>query len=159
MTATSIVYVYGVLATGADLALDPPPGDLAGIAERGPLRVLPSGDIAALVCDLALPEGRDLETILEDSQAAQRLILDHHLVLARVIGRHTILPLRFGSVFTGDAGVIAALDVRATAFQEALGRIEGALEWGVKAFCDRELLGQRLARTVAAIRALESEIA
>jgi len=159
MTATSIVYVYGVLATGSDIAFNPPLGDLAGIAERGPLRVLPLGDIAALVCDLALPEGCDLETIMEDSQAAQRLILDHHLVLTSVVDRHTILPLRFGSVFTGDAGVIAALDARASAFQQSLCRIEGALEWSVKAFCDRELLGQRLAGTVAAIRALESEIA
>ncbi|MDP2740004.1 MAG: GvpL/GvpF family gas vesicle protein [Pseudorhodobacter sp.] len=159
MTATSIVYVYGVLANWSDLVLDLPPGDLAGIAERGPLRVLPRGDIAALVCDLVLPDGRDLEAILEDSQSAQRLILNHHLVLAGVVGRHTILPLRFGAVFTGDAGVIAALDECATAFQQAIGRIDGALEWGVKAFCDRDLLGQRLAGTVAGIRELESEIA
>lgn len=160
MTATaSIVYVYGVLTDWSDLGLDLPRGDLAGVVKTGPLRVLPFGDIAALVCDFVLPDGHDLEAIMEDSQSAERLILNHHLVLTDVISRHTILPLRFGAVFSEDAGVIAALDERSAAFQKALGRIDGALEWGVKAFCDRDLLGQRLAGTVSAIRELESEIA
>lgn len=156
--AKSIVYVYGVLTNGADVALDKPPGDLTGIVESGPLRVLPLGEIAALVCDLTLPDGRDLETILQDSRSAERLILNHHQVLADMISRHTILPFRFGAVFSEDAGVLAALDEHRDAFQQALRRINGALEWGVKVFCNRELLGQRLAGTVSAIRELESEI-
>jgi len=136
-----------------------PPGALTGIVESGPLRVVPLGEVAALVSDLALPDGLDLEAILQDSQSAERLILNHHMVLADMMGQHTILPLRFGAVFTGDAGVIAAMGEHINAFQKVLHRIDGALEWGVKAFCDREMLGQYLTGTVSAIRELESEIA
>jgi len=158
-SATSIVYVYGVLTNCTNLALDMPPGDLAGLVESGPLRMLPFGNIAALVCDFVLPDGSDLETILEDSRSAERLILNHHQVLVDMVGRHTILPLRFGAVFTEDAGVIAALGDRFSVLQNALGRIDGALEWGVKTFCDRKLLRQHVAGAVSEISSLESEIA
>jgi len=158
-SATSIVYVYGILTNCSHLALDMPPGDLAGLVESGPLRILPFDNIAALVCDFVLPDGTDLETILEDSQSAERLILNHHQVLVDMVGRRTILPLRFGAVFTEDAGVIAALSDRYSALQIALGRIDGALEWGVKTFCNRELLRQRVTGTVPEIGGLEREIA
>jgi hypothetical protein len=158
-SATSIVYVYGVLANCSDLVLDFPPGDLAGLVESGPLRILPCGDIGALVCDFILPDGSDLETILEDSRSAERMILNHHLVLADMVSRYTILPLRFGAVFAEDAGVIAALAGRYSALQKELGRIDGAIEWGVKSFCNRKMLSECVTETVSEISVLEREIA
>ncbi|AGI68585.1 GvpL/GvpF-family gas vesicle protein 3 [Octadecabacter antarcticus 307] len=158
-SATSIVYAYGVLTNCSDIALDMPRSDLAGLVKNGPLRILPFGNIAAVVCDFVLPNGSDLETLLEDSRSAERLILNHHQVLSYIVSQHTILPLRFGAAFTEDAGVIAALGGRCSELQKALGRIDGALEWGVKTFCDRKLLKQRVRGTGSEISDLESEIA
>jgi hypothetical protein len=158
-SANSIVYVYGVIANCSDLVLDFPPGDLAGLVESGPLRILPFGDIGALVCDFILPDGSDLETILEDSRSAERMILNHHLVLADMVSHYTILPLRFGAVFAKDVGVITALDGRYNELKKALSRIDGAIEWGVKSFCNRKMLRECVGETVSEISVLEREIA
>ena len=157
-SGTSIVYAYGVLTNCQDLALDMPQDDLAGVVESGPLRLLPFGNIAAIVSDFVLPDGKDLETILEDSRSAERLILNHHKVLANIVDQRTVLPLRFGAAFTKDAGVIAALGSRRNELQKAFGRIDGALEWGVKTFCDRKLLSQRVTGTDPQICDLKSAI-
>ena len=158
-SAKSIVYVYGVITNYSGIVLDFPPGDLAGLVESGPLRILPFGDIGALVCDFILPDGSDLETILKDSRSAERMILNHHLVLADMVSLYTILPLRFGAAFPEDAGVITALVERYSELKIALSRIDGAIEWGVKSFCNREMLSECVAKTVSEISVLEGEIA
>jgi hypothetical protein len=158
-SATSIVYAYGIVTNYSDLVFDIPPGDLSGLVKSGPLRILSFGDIGALVSDFVLQDGSDLEAILEDSRSAERMIVNHHLVLAEMMNRCTILPLRFGAVFAKDAGVIAALDERYSAFQIALGRIEGAIEWGVKSFCNRSMISEYVAENNFAIRDLESRVA
>ncbi|MFT7493489.1 MAG: hypothetical protein ACI9RO_000935 [Alteromonas macleodii] len=158
-SAKSIVYVYGVITNYSGIVLDFPPGDLAGLVESGPLRILPFGDIGALVCDFILPDGSDLEAILKDSQSAERMILNHHLVLADMVSLYTILPLRFGAAFAEDAGVITALVERYSELKIALSRIDGAIEWGVKSFCNREMLSECVAKTVSEISVLEGEIA
>jgi hypothetical protein len=158
-SVTSIVYAYGVLTNCSDLVLDIPTGGLSGLVESGPLRILPFGDIGALVCDFILPNGSDLEAILEDSRSAERMIVNHHLVLADMVSRCTILPLRFGAVFAEDAGVIAALDGSYSALQIALGRIDGAIEWGVKSFCNRSMMSAYVAENISEIRDLEISVA
>lgn len=154
-----LVYVYGVLRSRCDAAPRGPVGDFPLIAGSGPLRILQCGAIAALVSDVTLQEGGSPGEMLQDTQPAEEMVLNHHLVLKQVITQHTILPLRFGAMFAEDAGVIEALGERLEAFEKALDRIDGALEWSLKIFCDRESLERRLSGQVPAIRNLEGEIA
>lgn len=156
--AAALVHVYGVVRAG-DIADPMGAPDGPGMAGRGRLRILPCGDVAALVSDLTLPDGGSLDEILQDNRRARQMILDHHRVLERLIERHSVLPLRFGAMFADDAGVMAALRGNCGALARALDRVDGALEWGLKIFCDRDTLGRRLAGEVPAIGVLESEIA
>jgi len=139
-----IVYAYGIVKKGKKLDLQVSREGLEGLMAPGPLRLLPFGNIAALVSDLWLQEGQYLEEIMQDATVTQRLVLDHHAVLAVLVDQTTILPLRFGAVFSDDVSVISALSGRSVALTKAIGRIDGALEWGIKTFCDREMMGHHL---------------
>ncbi len=54
-----------------------------------------------------------------------------------VVLERTVLPLRFGAVFSDDDGVATALAMHCDALWEALDRVDGAREWGVKIFVIR----------------------
>src|SRR3954453_9587655 len=97
------------------------------------------GALAAVVRDVPLAEygeGAPRANInaipwLED--AARR----HEAVLERLLAQTTVIPLRLCTIYHDEAAVRTMLASEQGALTEALGRLEGHTEWGVKAFCDR----------------------
>ncbi|MCK7625861.1 GvpL/GvpF family gas vesicle protein [Streptomyces sp. RS10V-4] len=133
-TAT-MSYVYAVGRAGP--ALDAAARGLAGPAD-GPLRTVASGPLAALVssvpADAYGEEG--LRARLADLTELAALARAHHAVVDAAYARTTVLPLRLATVYLDDARVRAMLDERGPAFAQALGRLEGQVELGVKVYAD-----------------------
>ncbi len=152
------VYVYGIIRaeTGGDRPSVPALEGLAG----NPIRSITGDGLAALVSMLAMPAaGAPFEEEFKHPEQAKGLILDHHRALQRLIGDRTVLPMRFGALFTDDGKVSDALHEHRGSLLEALERVEGAQEWGVKIYCDRPVLCRHLGEKSAAMLAARGELA
>jgi hypothetical protein len=155
---TRHVYVYGILRA-SEGAAEPKLPSLVGL-ENNPVRIIIGDGLAALVSMVATPgDGASFEEELQDPEQAKRLILDHHRVLQRLLDTQTVLPMRFGALFTDDDKVTEALNEHRHGLLKALERVEGAREWGVKIFCDRSILSLHLGEASPAVLAAQSELA
>lgn len=135
------IYAYGIVRPHHDGGEQSFPA-IDGVGGE-PVRLVSRGGLSALIS--ALPEGDGMiEDALKDVERVKQMVLDHHRVLQAVVDRCTVLPLRFGTVFGSDAGAAAALEAHRQELWEALARVEGACEWGIKLFCDRAALQHRL---------------
>lgn len=141
------VYVYGLVR--GDGVADSPAG-IGGAA----VRIVAEGGIGALASELAA--GLDVE--MRDPDTAKAAVLAHHGVLQAVVGRQTVLPLRFGTVFCDDGGIRSAIAAHRGFLVEALQRLDGSREWGVKIFCDRDVLGGGIGAVSPALSAAEKEL-
>jgi Gas vesicle synthesis protein GvpL/GvpF/Lsr2 len=113
------IYVYGILPADIEVA-----GETQGVGENpGPLEIVSSDGLAALISEVGLP-GRlgspeDLRTYRE--------ILDSTAIEVPVV------PLRFGTVLTGEASVAdELLAPRHDEFTAALEQLEGRAQFLVK---------------------------
>ncbi|MEU0331743.1 GvpL/GvpF family gas vesicle protein [Streptomyces sp. NPDC006193] len=112
-------YVYGITAR-SHAAL---PEGMTGVGEPPrPVRVLPAGDLVAVVSDAP-----------EDLRPKRRDLLAHQNVLAEAGAAGCVLPMRFGSVATDDDAVVQVLTERAEHYQERLRELDGKVEYNVKA--------------------------
>lgn len=154
----SQIYVYGIVPSGYE-------EDFASVFDRitmiagGPLRMIPCGGIAAIASDLSLAESNELQQLGEDVARAREWVLAHHQTLDRLAEHHTMLPLRFGTLFADDVSLRAELETRYTAITTKLDRVSGAREWGLKVFCDRGHIKQHLAEASATVSDLRRQIA
>jgi hypothetical protein len=156
-TAVQRVYVYGIIRFEAGRAESGalPTEGLAG----QPVGTVARDGLAAIVSVLASSaEGFPLEEQLKEPERARSLVLDHHRVLRRTIDDRTVLPARFGALFLNEASVADALAEHRRDLVEALERVEGAREWGVKIFCDRAALSRHLAEEAPAMRDIRTEL-
>jgi hypothetical protein len=119
-------YVFGVVRagsveapSGAELVGE---GGLSAVVRRVPLAEYGEEALRANLNDIAW---------LED--AARR----HEAVLEGLLQETTVIPLRLCTIYHDEDAVRAMLAGEQAALTEALGRLEGHTEWGVKAFSDR----------------------
>ena len=150
------IYAYGIvrLHDGDDLAAPVPVHGLHG----GAVRALACGRLAALVSDLPPQASAPLDDVWRDPDRIKSLVLEHHRVLHGVVLERAVLPLRFGAVFSGDDGVATALAMHCDALWEALDRVDGAREWGVKIFCDQDVLHSHLSQDTDGVGAGPAQI-
>jgi hypothetical protein len=129
-----LLWTYGVVATGAAL-----PADLVGVA-GGTVAPVAAEGLTALTT--AVPRAAfDVEPLrdhLNDLPWLERIAREHEAVLEEVLGATTVVPLRLCTIFEDAAGVQRMLEREHDAFLEALGRLEGRQEWGVKVLLDRD---------------------
>lgn len=137
------VYLFGIVRADARLE-GPDVATKTGASAFGPWRMLTDGGLSAIVADLHLPQGTTLETLLQEPRQAEVLVVHHHQVLETVAGQAAVLPLRFGSLFSNEDGVRETLAGGQERFLQSITDIDGAAEWGLKVFCDRSRLGERL---------------
>jgi hypothetical protein len=129
-----LLWTYGVVATGAAL-----PADLVGVA-GGTVAPVAAEGLTALTT--AVPRADfDVEPLrdhLNDLPWLERIAREHEAVLEEVLGATTVVPLRLCTIFEDAAGVQRMLEREHDAFLDALGRLEGRQEWGVKVLLDRD---------------------
>ena len=119
-------YVFGVVRAGSVRA----PDGTALVVE---------GALAAVVREVPLGEyGEEaLRANLDDIAWLEDAARRHEAVLEGLLEQTTVIPLRLCTIYHDEAAVRAMLASEQGALTEALGRLEGHTEWGVKAFCDR----------------------
>ena len=113
-------YVYGVVPAEADVAAE----------------LVRCGELAALVRRVDLAEFGDepLRRNLEDRDWLERAVCVHDDALAQAVGRVPLVPFRFGTVYTSEDGVREMLSEREGQLTDALERLRGCVELGVKVF-------------------------
>ncbi len=137
--ADPLLYLFGIARAGKQLkSLEA--AKSIGPVEFAPPRNIASGNLQAVVCDLHMPEGVELDTVLQDPSQAEAVVLYHHRVLEWAADQLAILPLRLGAVFSNERCLQQVLKEGHAQLQQAIEKIEGAAEWGVKVYCDRTQL-------------------
>ena len=66
----------------------------------------------------------------------------HQQVVAEIAARYTIVPARFGTVFSGKAALLKNIEGRKAALEKVFKGIADADEWGVKVFSERPAVTQ-----------------
>jgi hypothetical protein len=125
-------YVYGVV--GADIT--PPSDQLPGVDPDHAVTTLRHGTLAAVVSQVPLEEfgEESLRERLADMAWLERTARRHEEVLDTVREHATLIPMRLCSIYRTADGVKEMLEREAEAFEEALARLQGKSEWGVKVF-------------------------
>lgn len=160
-------YVYGITASGIDL------GAIIGLEVEDPVGnvelvyAVPQGAIQAVVSRVPLasfgPTTFQAQIRVKDPVGnmawLQDKVLGHERVVRSVFERHTIIPLKFGTLFETEEKVRAMLAARGADFRALLARLDGKEEWGVKVFADRARLREEIERGDDAIKNESAEIA
>jgi hypothetical protein len=125
-----VIYVYAVTEP---VACAPAERGLEGAA----LRVVATESLAAVVSDReAVPLAVDEHALWAHERVVEELMLDR-----------AVLPMRFGSILGDDAAVTRLLVTRQQELTEALRRVGGAVELGVRvAWPAQETTGDEAAR-------------
>ena len=118
------VYIYGItrnlgLASFGRLGLP------TGSEE---VEVIPQGGIAAVVSSFSGPHPKDLPR----RELLNQLTL-YQKVLERVLGEHSILPVKFGTVLDNRAEVLKVLRCGAPRLEQAINRFDGTVQFEVAA--------------------------
>jgi hypothetical protein len=114
-------YVYGVVAAPAP--------------SIGPVRLIEHDGLAALAREVSLSEfGEDVLPLrLNDPQWLEANALAHEDVLQAFL-ETGVVPLRFGAIYRDVRDVERMLEARSAFFRDALARLRGHVELGVKAW-------------------------
>jgi len=105
-------------------------------------------DVSAVVSDTPLVE---YEPIEENA-------LTHMNVIQRVMQEHTVLPLRFCTIFKGDVGLRSALARLYHESKTELRRLEDKVELGVKVLWHPDRAAEEVRKMNDRIRTLEEEM-
>jgi Gas vesicle synthesis protein GvpL/GvpF len=108
---------------------------LTGVGEAK-VRTTTACGLAVLVSDVSLAEfgGAALRENMENLNWLDEVAREHHYVIDAAARLFPLLPVRLATVYSGDAAVCAALSERGGRLRDALHRVGGRVEWGVKAY-------------------------
>ena len=125
-------WVYGVVPGDA-----PDPSELIGVDGRHPVELVRDGALAAVTSEVPLDVfGADaLQAGLEDLARVEELARAHERVVeAAMAFAGTVVPFRLCTIYAGAEQVRDMLRAEHATFADALERVDGAAEFGVKAY-------------------------
>ncbi len=137
------LYAYGIVTAGS---LDAAP-ETSGVDPSHAPELFESRNLGAIVSrvDITEFEGEALQRNAAQPEWLERRVRAHERVLDVVLARTTVVPMRFGAIFSSADGLSALLTEHARTFTDALARVRGCSEWGVKVHCDVRRLVDGLA--------------
>jgi hypothetical protein len=135
-------YVYGVVSPRTEM-----PPDLAGVDSRHPVSLVEEDGLAALVSRVSLAEfGEEpLHENLNDVGWLEEKARAHEHVLDVALQRGTVVPLRLCTIYSGEEQVREMLARERDVMIDALARLDGRAEWGVKAIAEPGALARAAA--------------
>jgi hypothetical protein len=130
-------YVYGVVEANTTL-----PDGLTGVDDRRPVRLIEREGLAAIVSTVLLSEFDEepLRRHLNDVAWLEEKARRHEDVLEAALGQGAVVPLRLCTVFASEHQVGEMLRREREVLLDALVRLDGKAEWGVKVFADPRAL-------------------
>lgn len=138
--AEPVAYTYAVLqlhgAEGLTTVLD----GVRGVAGAH-VHLVPESSVSGLAAAVGPVPAEDfqedaLRRHLEDLDWLETVARAHHTVIEALAAHTTVLPLRLATVYRDDERVQAVLHEEAEVFTQALRRLAGHLEWGVKIYVE-----------------------
>jgi hypothetical protein len=124
------LYVYGVAsADEAEI-----PDDLPGVDRRYPATLIEHRGLVAIASEVSLEEfGEEpLHENLNDIQWLEEKARAHEEILDQVLSRISVVPMRLCTIYRSVSHLREALDRDYEVFTDALHRLQGTKEWGVK---------------------------
>lgn len=151
------VYVYGVTrgrcGAGAVETL------AEGILPGAPVKLAPMGDLAAVYSPVPASMFAAVAAKgLEDPAWVTERVLAHHRVLDVCARKFTVAPIKFGAVRRSLADVEDLIAANGASLSDALDRVDGAQEWGVKLYGDEESYRKVVGETAPALEGLRAEL-
>ena len=138
-------YIYCVIATR-----DPKTFGSPGIGDRGDkLYTICFDDIAAVVSN---------SPVVEYSVSRENM-LAHERAIEEVMKKHTVLPVRFGTIAEDEEKVKKILKKEHDKFKNLLDKIKGKKELGLKAIFKEEVIYKDILGKYEDIRALKEKVA
>lgn len=130
MSDGTYMYAVGRATSGPDT-----PSGIIGIGGRL-VRFIEHDGLRATVSSVDLDEFGDdaLKKNLEDLTWLERTARDHDTVITQLTQWGSVAPLRFATICFDDAGVRQRLEEWKDELERVLARIDGRVEWGVKAY-------------------------
>ena len=112
---------------------------LAGVGEAK-VRTTTCSGLTVLVSDVSLAEYGEaaLRRNLENLDWLDEVARQHHHVIDAAARIFPLLPTRLATVYSDDTALWAALASRRDQLRDALRRVGGRVEWGVKAYAAPE---------------------
>ncbi|MFC0108352.1 GvpL/GvpF family gas vesicle protein [Kibdelosporangium aridum] len=98
-------------------------------------RLIAHNGIGAVVADVDLAQFTNLEADPVEDSALATLAREHDAVVRAVFEHEPVLPLRFGTVVTGEQAALDLLRERRDEALTWLDRVAGHREWGVRVEC------------------------
>jgi hypothetical protein len=123
-------YVYGV-ASAEEATI---PEDLDGVDSEHPVELITHRDLVAFASQVSLSEfGEEpLHENLNDVEWLEAKARAHERVLDHVLARMPVVPMRLCTIYRSEVHVREVLAREHDVFADALDRLEGKTEWGVK---------------------------
>ena len=127
------LYLYGIVS-----ADELPTATVGRVIPGGPIETVTGGGLAAVVSRVPLSEFGDehLKQNLEQMDWLERTARGHETVIEVVRTQSTMIPMRMCTLFRTAESVREMLDREAGPLTDALARLAGRSEWGVKALAD-----------------------
>ena len=150
----TVVYVYGVARAPHGRQSAPP--RLEGIVPEAPVHPLLHGNLMAFVSTVPAAQfGPDeFRSALHDAEWLKDRILAHEKVLERLRSSYDVVPFKFGTIYLDSCKASQAIADHRAELCQALDRIRDAAEWGVKLYCDADVLRRRIEAESDSIRQL-----
>jgi hypothetical protein len=127
-------YVYCVVRADEAPAIETP----AGVDPEFPVEAIAQDGLAAVASRVRLDEfgSEALRRNLENLRWVERVARAHHDVLEAALVADSVVPLRLCTIFSEEEGVRRMLEGEHEALLEAIDRVRGHTEWGLKVLAD-----------------------
>lgn len=147
LTASGALYLYGISrGSGANDAKKPAPRlpprlpkiGSAGIDGIHAVESIVCGEFVCWVCQV--DQAAFAQAVEHNTENLEWLALHgvrHQQVVGEVAEQMTIVPARFGTVFSGEPALVKDVLGRKAALNKVFARVSGGDEWGVKVFAER----------------------
>lgn len=137
-SAEPTFYMYGIVSTNQ--VVDSMFAGIEGLQERSVVYSLPCGNLTAIVSKLTDPAFSPymIRKSMRDNGWLKDQVRHHAGVLSEAKGLMTIIPLRFGTVFSSENGIRRFVETQRSKMMDTLSRLQDKSEFGIRVVCDAE---------------------
>jgi hypothetical protein len=141
--AANALYLYGISLRPEGKAGKPAKNlgkiGSAGIDGVHAVRPLGCGEFICWVCEVdQVSFAAAVESNMENLEWLALHGVRHQQVVGEVAEQTSIVPARFGTVFSGEPALVQDVQGRKAALKKVFARVAGGDEWGVKVFAERQ---------------------
>ncbi len=142
LNVQQVYYVYGIASSQGGTLEGPTP---VGI-HSGKLEAVDYDGLAAIVSQVpaSIYAGEAAKHNLNDADWLKENVRKHASIIEQLRSRQTLLPMPFCTVFPDRDSLMESLSSRHGQYMEALERVDGRQEWGLRVYRNVTLLADKV---------------